>query len=127
MKKPWELNWPTRVNDDTPDFIEPEWDNDFKEGVDVLLRQKHLKDSLSKAAEEFGELNVRILQMINKPEKTVPYDFLEELVDAKMHLLLLMKTFRLDLYPEIIREKIDKMLSSEDFLHYKKLDDETKW
>ena len=122
VEKPWILQWPSKENEDTPPFVEPEWDKDFKDGIDMLLERKHLRASLSKAAEEFGELNVRLLQMINKPEKALQYDFLEELVDAKMHLYKLMKHFRLDLYPEIIREKVDKMLTSDDFLFYKNLD-----
>lgn len=90
---------------------------DFMYGIKVLLSEKPKDKSLLKAIEELGELSVKLLQYINKPESISEGDIEEEIADCEMHFHILNNYFPV---PQSIRErKIDKFLQSKDYKQYK--------
>lgn len=90
---------------------------DFMYGIKVLLSEKPKDKSLLKAIEELGELSVKLLQYINKPESISEGDIEEEIADCEMHFHILKSYFPVS---QNIRErKIDKFLQSKDYKQYK--------
>lgn len=94
---------------ETPEFIH---------GISVLLREKPFDKIITKALEELGELNVKLLQYMNKPEVIGEGDIEEEIADLEMHLRLLKYFFPVS--PEIREAKIKKFLASKDYQFYLK-------
>lgn len=91
--------------------------SDFMYGIKVLLSEKPKDKSLLKAIEELGELSVKLLQYINKPESINEGDIEEEITDCEMHFHILKNYFPV---PQSIRErKVEKFLQSKDYKQYK--------
>lgn len=89
----------------------------FKVAVELLLKEKPIEKSLSKAAEELNELAVRLLQYINKPKSIKPGDIEEEIADVEQHLVVLKRHFPVS--KTLRDEKINKFLNSDDYKFYK--------
>jgi hypothetical protein len=104
-------------------------DDSFKEGLAILLRQKHPRGLMVKAAEELSELTTKLLQRANHPttddavrNKVSDEELIEELVDVQQHLIMLQQMFDPIQYIQITLEKTNKMLRSEDFQKYLQMD-----
>lgn len=88
----------------------------FLKAIKILLSEKPKDKSICKAVEELGELSVKLMQYINKPESVSVGDIEEEIVDVEMHLIILNKLFPVS--EEIRKTKIEKMLKSKDYNFY---------
>jgi len=94
------------------------WETDaFAYGINVLLAEKPLDKSITKAVEELNELSVKLLQYINKPESISAGDIEEEIADVEMHIVLLQNYFPVS--AEIREQKISKFLKSKDYNAYR--------
>ncbi len=91
--------------------------DEFNEAIDILISEKPFHLTITKALEEFGELNVKLLQLLNKPDSITKGDIEEEIADCEMHFVVLNRLFQVS--NEIREEKINKFLNSKDFLLYK--------
>jgi hypothetical protein len=84
----------------------------FNEALNFLFENKSQKSIFNKAAEEAGELLVRLLQKINKKEEKInPNKILEEMVDVQINLILLEKYFTKEQIEAMVKEKAEKFLS----------------
>lgn len=91
----------------------------FMNGAEILIKYKPPALSMSKMAEELGELLTKTLQRINDPKKVSREEFMEELVDVQMHLLIFESIFNDPKEnEEIVALKTAKMVMSEDFNQY---------
>jgi predicted metal-dependent hydrolase len=91
---------------------------EFNEAINILIDTKPDYLNITKALEELGELSVKLLQHLNKPESITEGDIEEEIVDVEMHLIMLNHLFPVN--DQIRAEKIKKFLDSKDFNKYKK-------
>lgn len=91
--------------------------DDFMYGIKVLLSQKPKDESLLKAIEELGELSVKLLQYLNKPESINEGDIEEEIADCEMHFHILNNYFPVS--KNIRERKIEKFLQSKDYKLHK--------
>ena len=97
-----------------------DWETEeFTHGIDVLLAEKPLEKMLSKAAEELGELSVKLLQYINKKESINENDIEEEIADVEMHMIVLNKLFPVPM--QVREEKVNKFLNSKDYKEYSEI------
>ncbi len=99
--------------------------SEFVRGVSVLLSNKPQNLCILKAAEELNELATVLLQWHNKPENFNQAEFIQELIDVQMHLILLQQYYLPEELMGISDIKVTKMINSKDFKHYEQANKQT--
>lgn len=90
----------------------------FRKALSVLHNHKSREMIFIKACEELNELSTKMLQWVNNTDKITNNDLMEEIVDVQMHLDLLQLIFHSSDLEGARLQKVNKFLTSKDFLKY---------